>query len=199
VANDTQCPDLTFGTMNLPPSGPATNLFNKFGLAFGSSGLPSVTTPHSNGQNYQNSNAEVMGILLDRITFGNGSATVNVNHSRNTQQTVFLHATEVSDTVSPGIGSDGVYRDPWGNPYIITIDMDGDNKCRDGFYRQFKVSGNPGGTPGSGQNGLTCATGNSDNFEANTTIMVWSLGPDGKADSNTSASQGVNKDNVRSW
>jgi len=29
--------------------------------------------------------------------------------------------------------------------------------------------------------------------------MVWSLGPDGKADPNVKATQGVNKDNVLSW
>ena len=40
-----------------------------------------------------------------------------------------------NDTNSPGVGPDGVYRDPWGNPYVITIDLNYDEKARDGFYR----------------------------------------------------------------
>ena len=44
------------------------------------------------------------------------------------------------NTTSPGVGPDGVYRDPWGNPYIITIDLNYDDKARDAFYRNPTVS-----------------------------------------------------------
>jgi len=33
-----------------------------------------------------------------------------------------------------------VLRDPWGQPYIITLDLNFDNKCRDAFYKQASVS-----------------------------------------------------------
>jgi len=106
----------------------------------------------------------------------------------------------VSDTISPGIGSDGVYRDPWGNPYIITMDMDGDNKSRDGFYRLQKVSQQSGAGGFNGlYNGLDDNGGNGDHFEANAPVMVWSFGPDGKIDTGSSATQNANKDNILSW
>ncbi|HWY76430.1 MAG TPA: type II secretion system protein [Verrucomicrobiae bacterium] len=194
IANDAACPDFTYGTYTLS----GTNLQNKL-----RQNLPTVSTAHGGAvgttSGYQNSNAEVMGILLDRVNYNDGTPTVNLNHSKNTGQTVFLHANEVSDTVSPGIGPDGVYRDPWGNPYIITLDMDGDNKCRDGFYRQTGVSHVPGGPATAGLNGLSNTTGGPDLFEANTTIMVWSFGPDGQISPTSIATQGANKDNVRSW
>jgi hypothetical protein len=38
------------------------------------------------------------------------------------------------DTNSPGVGTDLVYRDPWGNPYIITMDLNYDEMCKDAFY-----------------------------------------------------------------
>lgn len=192
------CPDFTFGTMNLTSSGPVP-LKDKRG-----NNLPSIVNVGNTGgnpANYQNSNAEIMGILLDMTNYANGFATVNVNHVKNPQRTVFLNAKFSGDTISPGIGADGVYRDPWGNPYIITLDMNYDNKCRDAFYRQMKVSQNGNGQP-TGWNGLydgVGATGGWNNFEASTTVMVWSFGPDGNVDANTAAPLGANKDNVRSW
>jgi prepilin-type N-terminal cleavage/methylation domain-containing protein len=197
VANDTACPDFTFGTVTLA----GTNLQNKAHIA-----LPSVITPHGGSQSaggYQNSNAEVMGILLDRVAYNDTTPSVNVNHARNPQQVVFLHAKEVSDAndpTAPGVGADGVYRDPWGNPYIITLDMDSDNKCRDGFYCQKNVSQQTGSTGYNGLSNSDTANPNSDKFDCNATVMVWSFGPDGKIDpTGSKANQGPNKDNVRSW
>ena len=85
-----------------------------------------------------------------------------------------------------------MFRDPWGNPYIITIDMNYDNKCRDGFYRKETVSK-------GGLNGLYNKTSNPDNWEANQPVMVWSMGPDGAVDFNQPANKAANKDNVLSW
>ena len=70
--------------------------------------------------------------------------TVNVNHTLNPQRITFLEAKlRSATTTSSGIGVDGVFRDPWGNPYIITIDFNGDGKCRDAFYRTRAVSQEP--------------------------------------------------------
>jgi prepilin-type N-terminal cleavage/methylation domain-containing protein len=191
------CPDFTFGTMNLVPGGATTtNLLNKLGQPY----LQQVQNTGNSG-NYQNANAEVIGILMDWTNYPGGGPTVNVNHGKNPQQIVFLDATMTSDTSSPGIGLDGVYRDPWGNPYIITLDLNGDNKCRDAVYRNSAVSQKTPGQP-AGLDGLynsVDASGNGNNYEANTSVMVWSFGPDGQFDNGSSAGSGPNKDNVLSW
>jgi hypothetical protein len=108
----------------------------------------------------------------------------------------------VSDTNSPGVGPDLVYRDPWGSPYIITMDLNYDEKARDGFYCHASVSADPNssGSPKAGINGLVGRTASIGLvYEANTPVMIWSLGPDKKFDQNSLANKGVNKDNVLSW
>src|SRR6266516_4130912 len=104
-------------------------------------------------QNYENCNAEVMAALLDRTNL-----FWNSNHAINPNKTGFLTVKEVSDPKLPGVGPDGVYRDPWGNPYIVTVDLNGDNKCRDAFYRQDSVSQVSPAKPDQGLNGLSRAT-----------------------------------------
>src|SRR5206468_190929 len=99
-----------------------------------------------NGYRYENCNVEVMVALLDRTNL-----VWNANHAMNPNKTVYLNVKEVSDMKSPGVGLDGVYRDPWGNPYIITVDLNGDNKCRDAFYKLSSVSKDPKGPPNSDQ------------------------------------------------
>ena len=151
-------------------------------------------------------NDVVMAILLDVENYQNGQPTVNKGHVKNPQRVGILNAKMVSDTTSPGVGSDLVYRDPWGNPYIITFDLNNDEKCRDPFYSQPGVSADPtDGTGNRGLNGLILKRDGSGNpisphvFEGNSPVMVWSAGPDKKIDMNSKANQGANKDNVVSW
>lgn len=151
-----------------------------------------IETPGVNPRSQMN-NSEVIAILKDLTEFRNGQATPNIGHSLNTQKTSFLDAKEVEGPRTPGIGQDGVYRDPWGNPYIITIDLNYDGQCRDGFYRSDRVSN-------GGLNGLFKANKSQANgFDFRGEVMVWSLGPDGLADPNVPANQGANKDNILSW
>jgi prepilin-type N-terminal cleavage/methylation domain-containing protein len=176
--------DFTYGTfattgIKLPSGGPAT-----------------VDSPGG----YHANNAEIVSILLDLESFPNGQGTLNSGHVANPQKKRFLSADMVNDGASPGIGSDGVYRDPWGNPYIITLDLNGDHKAHDAFYCRRSVSQS---TPGQGRGffGLVNSqtTPDTDEFEATTSIMVWSAGPDKIIDPATKATEGVNKDNVLSW
>jgi prepilin-type N-terminal cleavage/methylation domain-containing protein len=148
--------------------------------------------------NNQRNNSEIVGILKDLTNFRSGEATANVGHSLNPQKTSFLDAKEVDGARTPGVGPDGVYRDPWGNPYIITIDLNYDKQCRDGLYRNDAVSQDrkAGGTQGF--NGHFRAKG-ANTFELRQDVMVWSLGPDGLADANTPATLGANRDNILSW
>ena len=76
---------------------------------------PGVTT-------YTANNSEVMAVLLDVERWPGPPAvtTINQGHVKNPQKTLYLNEVMVNDTNSPGIGPDGVYRDPWGNPYVIT-------------------------------------------------------------------------------
>ena len=180
-------PDFTFGTVNI-----TTNL-----VGHNNSPLPVINNFNNSG-GYQVANSDVIAILLDMDVFpGTATATSNGGHAKNPQRTAFLNTKMVSDNSSPGIGTDLVYRDPFGNPYIVTLDLNGDNKTRDGFYCQAAVS-QVSGTAGLG--GLVQGDpANMNSFEANSPVMIWSLGPDGNASPASKANQGVNKDNITSW
>lgn len=194
------CPDLTFGTVNLLEAGGTEILRNKKGDLLQLPLVPLVQNA-GNLNNYQNSNSEIMSALLDLERFKNGAGTLNSGHAMNPNKVPYLNAKEANDVRTPGIGPDGVFRDPWGNPYIITLDLNGDNKTRDAFYRRFIVSKDPAKpAPGAGFNGLFQALPTDPNsFESNKPIMVWSFGPDGLINESVRANQVPNKDNVLSW
>jgi len=175
-----------------------------FGVDFIKSNAPTAPLP-AIYSSYMANNSEVMAILMDIETYpGSGGATVNKGHVKNPQKTQFLNATMASDTTSPGVGKDLVYRDPWGNPYIITMDLNYDEKARDAFYRNFQVSQLPPPLNPSGRNGFNGlfnpvdSGGTGPHFEAPTTVMVWSAGPDKKVQFGP-ANVGYNKDNILSW
>jgi prepilin-type N-terminal cleavage/methylation domain-containing protein len=140
-------------------------------------------------------NSEVIEILMD---IDAGANTANANHARNPKRTVLLNAKQVSGTIHGVSTSDWIFRDPWGNPYIITIDLNDDGKCLDAFYRKSAVSQNPN-NPANGLYGLSNPSGKADSFEYNGPVMIWSLGPDADYSATTPANQGANKDNILSW
>ena len=82
------------------------------------------------------SSAEVVAILMDMT-----NSVANANHIRNPQLHIFLNARLTGDTSSSGVGTDLVYRDPWGNPYIITMDLNYNEMCVDAIYGKNAVSG----------------------------------------------------------
>jgi prepilin-type N-terminal cleavage/methylation domain-containing protein len=179
--------DFTYGGVFQTPAGPLT-----------------VGTPVSGNIL---SNSEVIAILMDNTSLANG---VNTNHIRNPQQTIFLNPKMSSyDPSQPGppaggVDVNGVYRDPWGNPYVISLDLNYNEYCNDWFYQKQTVSQQSGQT---GWNGLFNPDpgGSSDNFQLHGKVMVWSAGPDGMiavkdgGGNNVNAISGVNKDNVVSW
>ncbi len=137
-------------------------------------------------------NSEVVGILMDVKDWN----TRQKGNPENRSARVFLNAKVSSATNSPGIGLDGVYRDPWGNPYIISLDLNYDGSTRDALYRGDKVNELPS-APGKSATGAFRAARES--YEVKTGVMVWSLGPDKVASHEELANQGFNKDNVTSW
>jgi len=186
--------DFTFGTQYGNPAGSSTSLFDdKNKVAYDAAKPPRIPVRKIvNGYPYENCNVEVMAALLDRTNL-----VWNSNHAMNPNKTGYLNAREVSDSKTAGVGLDGVYRDPWGNPYIITVDLNGDDKCRDAFYKLDSVSAIPNGGD-KGYNGLFRPAG-PNTFEANKPVMVWSFGPDGLISDQQKANTGMNKDNILSW
>ncbi len=169
------------------------------------------------------SNSDVIAILMDFTNYPDpavGNATVNANHQKNPQKTMFLNAklsgwdpTKGGSPV-PGVGSDLVYRDPWGNPYIISMDLNYDGQCQDAFYALQAVSQNPasGGYFQTGFNGLNnpnvtpSSSAQMNDFLFHGTVMVWSMGYYGPAtpslssfDQASSATAAPNKHHILSW
>jgi len=142
--------------------------------------------------NSTNNNANLMIILTDLNT------GINLNHAKNPQQLSLYNAKGSSDTISPGLSTiDNQLRDPWGHPYIMTIDFDGDGYTKDALYSTTAL--NPPGTAGGkGPTGLV-DYGNTNVWLLHGPVMIWSLGPDGLATNNVAPNVGVNADNILSW
>ncbi len=149
---------------------------------------------------YTTNNSEVIAILMNLTDYPNGSGpTPNVNYQKNPHKTIFLNAPMVGDNTLPGVGTDLVYRDPWGSPYVISMDLNYDDQTEDAFYAQQQVSQQ---SAQSGFNGLvnsTDAGGNGNHFRFHGKVMVWSAGPNKKIDPTKPGNTDVNKDNVTSW
>jgi len=148
----------------------------------------------------RSTNSDIIAILMDVEKLRNpaGTPTANFGHALNPQRLAVLNAKLVSDDISSGVGTDGQYRDPWGNPYIISLDYDFDDRCQDAVYMRASVSQKPAGQ--AGFNGLfNPVSAGSDKYEAKEKFMIWSLGQDGKASITDKADKGLNKDNITTW
>jgi len=120
-------------------------------------------------------NSLVMFILLNHVDQAPVALDIKGRNPRN----LSLFDAKMVETGLPGIGTgDHVFRDPFGNPYIITIDVSGDDKCVDLYYKSI---GGPG------------FTGTAPNLEFSGDVMIWSFGPDKKF------GPGFDKDNILSW
>jgi prepilin-type N-terminal cleavage/methylation domain-containing protein len=160
-----------------------------FGLAITNTAAPYnfVQVP---GTQVVPSNSDIIAILMD-ANFG-----ANMNHQKNPQQHPFLDARTAGDTSSPGVSSaDYQYRDPWGRPYIISLDLNYDSRTRDAVYAYYLISTN--GTSGL----INTATNGNPIYELSGSVMVWSLGVDGQYNMQMGAKDksGPNNDNITSW
>ena len=172
-----------------------TGDFTYGGSLFLSQALPPISSL------FTTNNSEVIAILMNVTNYPDGSgATPNLNYQKNPQKTIFLNAKMSGDNTLPGVGTDLVYRDPWGNPYIISMDLNFDEQCSDAFYSRSAVSNPTGANSNPGLNGLVNPdVSKADNFQFHGKVMVWSAGPNKKIDPTERANQGLNKDNVISW
>jgi prepilin-type N-terminal cleavage/methylation domain-containing protein len=112
-------------------------------------------------------NSDLMSVLM-AVDFG-----ANKKHGRNPKKSIYLTPKSVSGEDEAGVGPDGVFRDPFGNPYVITVDYNGDNKVSDRFYRLTGVSE-------GASIGLVSINPNTpdEEFVLQGTVMIWSFGPD---------------------
>ena len=152
-------------------------------------------------------NSGVIAVLMDLEKFNNGVDTANKGHVLNPRRISNLNANITSDASSSGVGPDGEYRDPWGTPYVISMDTSLNDRCRDQLYSRRSVSQD------SGQKGIfgmfnATSPGTSDEYEFNGKLMIWSLGADRKASTAPKpgspppyggAKSGDNKDNLLGW
>jgi prepilin-type N-terminal cleavage/methylation domain-containing protein len=150
-------------------------------------------------------NAELIAILMNATNYPNGKPTPNMNYVKNPQRIIFLNVKFSDyDPANPepqppgGVDAVGDYRDPWGSPYIITLDFNYDEQCWDSNYCHRAVSQLNGQ---QGYYGLfnPDASGSSDNFLYHGKVMVWSAGPDRKWSATQRADEAENKDNILSW
>jgi hypothetical protein len=191
--------DFTFGTTHTRSDGSTVRLTRRGDPNARYGFLEDVFSEAQN--QWRASNAEVVSILRDTETFRDGTRSMNYGHVLNPQRNVYLDVRDVDRTTLSGVGPDGVYRDPWGNPYIISMDLNADQKCHDAFYRLGTVSQDPtqpGGGVLRGLNGLV-SSGGANDFQSSTPVMVWSFGPDSAINAQIKATFPPNKDNVISW
>lgn len=147
---------------------------------------------------FRTCNAELVAILSDLEQFRDGSRTVNKDHQLNPQKLKLLNAKSVDGHKPGGVGPDGLYRDAWGMPYIVTIDQNFDGRTRDSFYKRAVVSGNSNSNR-PGQPGANRASVTNDTFEIDAPVIIWSLGPDRQVSFTEKGTAGANKDNLLSW
>ncbi len=134
------------------------------------------------GNAWQVSNAELMTILLRDQRTINGEI-INKGNELNPQQEIFLTVRSETGRKPDRVAEeDGVFRDAWGFPFIVVVDLDGDGRVRNPFFR----------------------TGGTEREFLNVPVAVYSLGPDGQVDfgrdsAGQTAKGTVNADNLYSW
>ncbi|MGO8701786.1 MAG: type II secretion system protein [Limisphaerales bacterium] len=109
----------------------ASNDFTYGTTEFSTNVRPAVANVDSSGSAtpWQTNNAELMAILRDDKVWPEVNG--NMQHIYNPQQTVFFNPKAALDTSSPGLGTDEVLRDPWGTPYVVSLDMNYDQHVFD--------------------------------------------------------------------
>ena len=168
----TATPDWVFGNVNtVDPKGNAPTASVASAV-----GYQEVRDPQGGARNPNNS--EVMSIITaQQFPDFTGASLVNANNSLNPKRNVYLNVKSVSNRQPGGVDDLGVYRDPWGHPYIIILDLDYDNRVLSPF---------PTGTARSPR------------FLPES-VLVMSLGPDGKANFGVDQDHPDNRDNIYSW
>ncbi|MDB6130958.1 MAG: xcpT 2 [Verrucomicrobiales bacterium] len=149
-------------------------------------------------------NAELMYILMNVPLYSNDKK------QRNPRSIPFLNVKRVPAKSPGGVGDDYVYRDPWGSPYIISLDYNYDDMVVDYDY-SINQTGDTINTPdvvgGPNPHSLLLQQIGSGSVYVHTgSVMIWSRGPDrsssrfvGPKTDPTTGKDSVNRDNVLGW
>jgi len=144
-------------------------------------GVGYTSVLNRSGAPWQVSNAELMTILLREQRTINGEV-INKGNELNPQQEIFLTVkSETGKKPDRVSDDDGAFRDAYGFPYIVIVDLDSDGRVRNPFA----------GAPGEKE-------------FINAPVVVFSLGADGQVDFSRApvgqtAKGTVNGDNLYSW
>lgn len=169
----------------LPASSAAAGVGSDF--TYGTTGT-GYGTNIVNGTGYQASNAELM-VILTAGTFPGYTPHASIQgNAKNPRRTPYFNAKSSGAASGAGLGTDGVMRDPWGSPYIVSLDLNYDGWVSNPVYGLSTVS--------VGGAGLVQYGGN---WALKDSAMVFSFGPDGMFSTSTAANAEPNKDNVLSW
>ena len=153
-----------------------------------------------NGANSNIGNSNIIAILMDVEKFRDNKDSVNKNHALNPQRIAMLTAKASSDVSGgTGVGTDGEYRDPWGTPYIISLDYNFNGRCRDAVYSRTIVSQSAGQNGANGMFNTNTVNQTLNQFEFNGAFLIWSKGPDGKHSNTVKYDKDDNRDNVLGW
>lgn len=143
-----------------------------YGTVFTNAANQAITIQGYGPPPYTNDNSEVIAILRDDPL--PPEQIGGVSHIYNPQRTAFFNAKTAISASSPGIDANDVFRDPWGNPYIVTLDLNYDGKCfDDNLNSMYQANSSPPPPP----------------LMIPGEAVVWSLGPYYK--SLTSTGQGL--------
>jgi prepilin-type N-terminal cleavage/methylation domain-containing protein len=143
-------------------------------------------------EGYQNNNSELIAILRDDVYFPEYRTNTQVQgHIYNPSQTQFYQGKAAiggAPTVgvgpgAPGIGPDEILRDPWGMPFIVTLDLSGDNRVYDPYLNLMYQKQYP-----SNPTLLTMGQ-----------AVVWSFGPSKQINCELGSQSPVNKYIVTSY
>ena len=175
----------------LPASPAAAALGTDF--TYGTTGTGYGTNVSSSPSAYQASNAELMLILTAATSFTYYTTNnCNAGDVRNPRKIGYFNAKSSGAsgvTAGKGLGTDGVMRDPWGNPYIISLDLNYDGWVSNPVYKLDLVNSF---NTGLVQQGV-------DAWALKDSVMIFSFGQDGQLGSAVGANIEPNKDNVLSW
>ncbi|KAF0176604.1 MAG: signal peptide protein [Limisphaerales bacterium] len=171
--------DFTYGTTG---TGYGTNVYNNNNVAVA-------------GNNYQAGNAELM-VILTASTFAGYTPHSSVQSDRRNPRKIGYFNAKSSGasgaTAGKGLGTDGVMRDPWGNPYIVALDLNYDGWVSNSVYNGNTVNGFNTGLARQGVAG-------SSTWALKDSVMIFSFGADGMFATTNAANLDPNKDNVLSW
>jgi prepilin-type N-terminal cleavage/methylation domain-containing protein len=181
--------DFTYGTSVTPPGNGELSGFPKTKGA--NNGI--INVAETGGKTgYQNNNSELIAILRDDMYFpeyatNNGHVQGHIYNPQTTQfyQGKAAAAPSVAGAWqgSPGIGPDEILRDFWGQPYIVTLDLSGDNRVFDYYLNEMNQAQKP-------QTPTLLTPGHA---------VVWSFGPTKGIDFTQPSKSSINKYIVTSY